>query len=140
MDYFIEITIGGKKIRIEMYIEGVSENILEFKETEFMYPVGSQHSKMFRVIEKNTKRISTCKRVTLKLMDPSTYQVFLSAVKEAQFLSSQGSKNPNLLKLRGYYFLKRKMFEFWNVQVELIMLYEDHDICLLDLMRARKLQ
>ena len=73
MDYFIEITIGGKKIRIEMYIEGVSDNILEFKETEFMYPVGSPHSKMFRVIEKNTKRISTCKRVTLKLMDPSSY-------------------------------------------------------------------
>ena len=32
------------------------------------------------------------------------------------------------------------MFEFWNVQVELIMLYEDHDVCLLDLMRARKMQ
>ena len=39
----------------------------------------------------------------------------------------------------GYYFVKRKTLDFWNIQIDLVILYEDHDVTLLDLMRARKL-
>lgn len=105
-----------------------------------MYPVGSRHAKMFRVIEKQSGTICTCKRVTLKMLDPTSYQVFLSAVKEALFLKKNSSSSPeSLLPLRGYYFVKRDMFQFWDLQVELLMLYEDHDVCMLDLLRSRKL-
>jgi len=139
-DYFLEIKVGGKNMRIEMDIEGVSNTRLQFKETEFLYPVGSYYAKMHRVIEKKSKKIFTCKRVTLKLLDPATYQVFIGAVKEALFLSSVSGSDENLLRLRGYYFVKRQSLDFWNLQIELLMLYDDHDLCLLDLMRARKLQ
>lgn len=75
---------------------------MNIKETEYLYPVGSEHCKMFRVIEKKNKTIFTAKKVTLNLMDPSSYKVFLSGVNEALFLSSAEAKSiPFLLKSKG---------------------------------------
>jgi len=59
--------------------------------------------------------------------------------------SSISSSNPkvNILKnlnFQGYYFVKRKTLDFWNIQIDLVILYEDHDVTLLDLMRARKIE
>jgi hypothetical protein len=65
LDHFLEVKVAGKRVRIKMDIEGKSDNRLVIKETEFLYPVGSDYCKMFRVIEKKTKQIFTAKRVTI---------------------------------------------------------------------------
>jgi hypothetical protein len=102
LDHFLEIKVSGKRLRIKLDIEGRDEPRMSIKETEYLYPVGSEHCKMFRVIEKKNKTIFTAKKVTLNLMDPGSYKVFLSCVNEALFLSSSDAKNVNfLLKSKG---------------------------------------
>lgn len=85
---------AAKRIRTRIDIEGKDEPRLDVKETEFLYPVGSEHCKMFRVIERKSKIISTVKKCTLNLLDVSSYKVFLSCINEAIFLS-----NPEVQKL-----------------------------------------
>ena len=89
-------------------------------------------------------------------MDISSYKIFLSCVNEALFLSSDQVKNFSyLLKSKGkyqktllnlinvylgYFFVRRQTLDYWNIQIDMIILYEDHDLTLLDLMRARKIE
>lgn len=63
LDHFLEVKVSGKRVRIKMDIEGKSESRLDIKETEFLYPVGSQYAGVYRVIEKKTKKIFTAKKV-----------------------------------------------------------------------------
>ena len=98
----MEIKTAAKRIRIKMDIEGKDEPRLDIRETEFLYPVGSEHCKMFRIIENKTKVISTVKKCTLNLFDVSSYKVFLSCINEALFLTNQNVQNFDfMLKSKG---------------------------------------
>jgi len=43
-----------------------------------------------------------------------------------------------LLGLEGYYFRRKKSLKFWETEIQLVMILDDHDMTLLDLMRARR--
>jgi hypothetical protein len=138
MDRFIEVVVGGKVITLETEPESATVSRLNLNHTEFLYPVGSKSVRVFRVSEEGSKSIYTIKIASLVMSDPITYQPFLACVKEAVVLSKRSKPGSELLALRGYFLVSRKTFRFWDLQIDLIMMLEDHDLTLLDLIRARK--
>lgn len=139
MHNFLEVVVGGKIVTLETEPESATLSRLNLKHTEFLYPVGCNSVRMFRVAEENSKNIYTIKIASLIMSDPLTYQPFLACVKEALLLNKKLDPNHDLLTLRGYFLVTRRTYRVWDIQIDLILMLEDHDLTLMDLIRARKL-
>ena len=138
MHNFLEVTVGGKAVTLETEPESATVSRLNLTHVEFLYPVGSSSSRMFRVSEENTKNIYTIKICSLMLSDVNSYQPFIATVREAILLSKRKQGSAEILGLRGYFLVARRTFRFWDLHFDLVLLLEDHDLTLLDLIRARK--
>lgn len=131
--------MGGKVVTLETEPESATITRLNLKHTEFLYPVGCNSVRMFRVAEDSSKNIYTIKVASLVMSDPLTYQPFLACVKEALMLNKKIDPRHDILTLRGYFLVTRRTFRMWDIHIDLILMLEDHDMTLLDLIRARKL-
>lgn len=139
MHNFLEVVVGGKIVTLETEPESATITRLNLKHAEFLYPVGCNSVRMYRVAEDNSKNIYTIKVASLIMSDPLTYQPFLACVKETLMLNKKIDPRHDMLTLRGYFLVTRRTFRVWDIHIDLILMLEDHDMTLLDLIRARKL-
>jgi len=138
MHNFLEVVVSGRAVTLEAEPESTTVTRLNLKHAEFLYPVGGPNIRMFRVAEENPSNIYTIKICSLLLSDLSTYQPFIGCVKEAMLLSKAKTSGGDVLGLRGYFLVARRTFRFWDLHYDLVLLLEDHDLTLLDIIRARK--
>jgi hypothetical protein len=137
-EYYLDINLFGHKLRVELDNDGRVAKQYRFRYAEYLYSVGSQYVKMFRSLEENTGKIHSIKIATLLFSKPETYFSFLSCIKEAMLLNQLDKMGSHLLGLEGYFFRRKKSLKFWETEIQLVMILDDHDMTLLDLMRARR--
>lgn len=137
-DYHLKVLIARKTLTLEMDVEGMSRPRMKLKDVEFLYPVGSDYVKMFRAKFSRFKDIVTIKVATLIMTDPKSYYPFMSCLKEAILLSSKDLPE-HVLSSKGYFLTRRRTYKFWEIEIDLVIMYADHDLTLLDLIRARSM-
>lgn len=137
-EYYLDINLFGHKLRVEQDNDGRVAKQYRFRYAEYQYSVGSQYVKMFRSQEENTGKIHSIKIATLQFSKPETYFSFLSCIKEAMLQNQLDKMSSHLLGLEGYFFRRKKSQKFWETEIQLVMILDDHDMTLQDLMRARR--
>ena len=139
-EYFQLININQKKLRVELDNSNTVTKQFKFDNVEYLYNVGSNYVKMFKSVDKFSNKTYSIKIAKLIFSEPDSYPIFLSCVKEALILTSKKHDHENgiILQLESYCFKRKKSFCFWDTEIEMISIYKEHDLNLLDIIRMRK--